>query len=740
VTTPTPGATPDGSASAPGADVLSSDAPGGLSADAARAAEARAARRAATARGARSGHWASRLGLLALALAILALPFYAAAEYYEYQKYMTPQAPDTVVQLDANQTAAWSGSVKALPATTAPIVLTYHDIGPNNSSEYVVTPQTFAAQMAALQAAGYRSLTSQEFADYLRGGPAPPRSVYITFDDGTNGLWVYGDKILAKYHMHGASFLISERVDHDRPYYLTWNEISRMAASGRWDFQDHTYDLHYRAAIDAQGDQGSALANRLWLPAQNRLETYDEYAARVKADIDKSISTMEGHGLPKPLFFAYPYSESDTRANLPKPGPTIQTILSKYFVATLTDVSSRPLTGSRRAATMQNVQRLEVLKTTTPSMLLSELAQWTQVAPVDPDPLSEPAQWTRTDGSKQTGLGPFTGQGPYAAGTHYAAADFRQMSSLDWNDYEVDATVTGLTDGTNQVSIGVRDDSAEEITVGISRGTMSLSRDNVKLSEKKIADVGTHSVRVTVQGPVTTARVDGTAVLSWTSKVTTPSQLTGGFGIRVGINHPGIAWPSFTGLSVTQAVQAVRTGGADPLSVGDAVLLDPNASWEAAPGVAAPFRVTGQELEPQGNGSLSAYGAYQPERTGAWTDYTVSGTVGRLTNTAVSGAVWVRVGSPLAISVQVYRDQLEVFSGDADSQQLVGTRPLSPAATHQVSVTVTPTATLVVVDGTVKMTLLAKDETGGIAYSAYRDLTRRTWPTVSGLKVTGTAS
>ena len=724
MTNPTPGTTPDGSAPA------ATDAY-------AVAAQARAARREATARGARSGHWAARLGLLALALAILAMPFYAATEYYYNQKYMTPQAPGTVVQLDANQTAAWSGQVKALPATTAPIVLTYHDISPDNTSEYVVSPTTFAAQMAALQAAGYRSLTSQEFADYLRGGPAPPRSVYITFDDGTNGLWVYGDKILAKYHMHGTSFLISERVNHDRPYYLTWNEISRMAASGRWDFQDHTYDLHYRAAIDAKGDQASALANRLWLPAQNRLETYTEYRTRVETDINKSISTMESHGLPKPLFFAYPYSESSERANLPKPGPTIQTILSTYFVATFTDVSTRPLTASRRAASMQNVQRLEVLKTTTPAQLLSELAQWTQVAPVDPDPLSEPAQWTRTDGSKQGGLGPFTGKGPYQAGGHYAAADFRQMSSLDWDDYQVDATVTGLQDGTNQVSVGVRDDSAEPIVVSVSRGTLALSRDNVRLAQTKIADVSTHTLEVTVQGPVTTARVDGTETLKWTSKVTNPTQLTGGFGIRVGINKPNVSWPAFSALSVSEAAPAVRAAGADALTVGQAVLLDPNSTWEAAPGVPAPFRITSQEVEPQSDSSLSAYGAYQPERTGAWTDYTVSGTVGRLTNPAVSGALWVRVGSPLAISVQVYQDQLEVFSGDADSQNLVGTRQLSPASTHQVSVSVTPSSTLVVVDGTVRMTLLAKGETGGVAVSAYRDLTRRSWPTVTGLKVTG---
>ena len=736
MTRPNPGHPDPSAAGAAAAGLPADPAETARRAAEAAAAEVRAARRAATARGARSGHWASRLGLLALAFAILAMPFYAAAEYYHYQKYMTPQAPDTVLRLDSQQTAAWSGQVKTLPATSAPIVLTYHDISPSNDSQYVVSPSTFAAQMAALQAAGYRSLTSEEFADYLRGGPAPPRSVFITFDDGTNGLWVYADRILAKYHMHGTSFLITGRVDHSRPYYLTWNEISRMAASGRWDFQDHTNALHYRAAIDAAGDQASALANRIWLPAEGRLETYDEYQKRVNADITTSIAEITGHGLPKPLFFAFPYSEATERANLPKPGPTIQTILEKYFVATMSDVSSRPLTASRRAAGVHDVQRLEVLKTTTPAELLSELAQWTQVAPSDSDPLAEPDLWSRTDGSKQTGVGPYIGKGPYPDGSHYAASDFRPMSSLDWDDYQIDATATGLTDGTNQVSVGVRNDSADEVAVGLSRGTVTLTHGGEVVAQKKVADSTTHTIRITVEGAVTTAVIDGTTTVSYSSKLTDPSALTGGMGLRVGINRPGISWPSFTALSIRPVDAASRTAGADELSVGSAILLDPSASWQAAPGVTAPFRITPTEIEPQG-ASLSAYGAFEPARTGDWTGYTVSGTVGRLTNTAVSGALWVRVGSPLAISVQVYRNELDVFSGNADSQQLVGSRALTASPTHLVSVTVTPTETLVSVDGTVRMTLLAKGETGGVAYSAYRDLTRRSWPTVTGLKLGG---
>jgi biofilm PGA synthesis lipoprotein PgaB len=102
----------------------------------------------------------------------------------------------------------------------------------------------------------------------------------------------------------------------------------------------------------------------------------------------------------------------------------------------------------------------------------------------------------------------------------------------------------------------------------------------------------------------------------------------------------------------------------------------------------------------------------------------------------VSGAIWVRVGSPLAISVQVGRDQLHVYSGDADNQQLVGARPLTAADSHRLSVTVTGASTVISVDGSPRMTLMAKSETGGVAYSAYRDMTRHSWPAVADLKVT----
>ncbi|WP_405918593.1 polysaccharide deacetylase family protein [Streptomyces sp. NBC_00728] len=496
------------------------------------------------------GHFAARAGLVFLALAVLALPFYAAAEYYQYQKYMSTQADTTAVRLTSADTASWATAVRNLPATSAPVVLAYHDIGYSHSP-YVVTPRAFDAQLAALQKAGYHSLTTDEFVQYLNGGPTPPRSVYITFDDGPDGLWVYGDRILARHHMHGSVFLITGQVDR-RPYYLSWREIDRMAGSGRWDFQDHTRDLHRRAAVDASGRQASVLANRMWLKGRNRLETTAEYERRVTDDIKRSFADFAHHGLPKPRVFAFPFSEATEKANLPKPGPTLQDLLDRYFTATVTNHSSRPLTAGRRAAAARVVQRLEVVHTTTPAHLMNQIAQWTQVAPSDTAPLSRPALWTRNDGLAQQGIGVLTGQGSAPSGhARYAAADYRNMSSVDWSSYQVDATVTGLGNGTNQGAVQVRNDSLEPVAVSVSRGTLILSADGRPVAERALAPAVEHRIRVTVSGPTTTVRVDGSVTARWTSRHKA-ADITGGIGLRVGVNRAGAAWPSFSSLAVKQ--------------------------------------------------------------------------------------------------------------------------------------------------------------------------------------------
>ena len=216
----------------------------------------------------RIGRGAVRVFFALLALGLVATPFAVAWHRHTLRLQVSEQhsTPAAVLTPDQRDLAAAINS--ELPGRTPPVVLAYHDIRPIGPTEkhpdpranpgyhFVVTPETFEAQLTALEAAGYTSITSDQYVDYLNGGEVPERSVLITFDDGTHGLWTYADKILERHGMHGVSFLITGNVGAKRPYYLSWQEIERMADSGRWDFQSHTRKMHARLPVDATGNVG----------------------------------------------------------------------------------------------------------------------------------------------------------------------------------------------------------------------------------------------------------------------------------------------------------------------------------------------------------------------------------------------------------------------------------------------------------------------------------------------------
>lgn len=288
------------------------------------------------------------LGLLALTL--VCVPFYGAWHWNEFRRQVTAQeapGPRGAVPAGGPPSERRAGN-------PAPVVLAYHDVGRASDSRYTVTPESFDAQLAALASAGYRTLSTDEFVAYLDGGPAPgPRSVFLTFDDGAHGLWVHADRILAKYRMRAAAFLITRSVGSHRPYYLSWDEIGRMARSGRWDFENHTRDLHRREAVDAAGHTSSAFTGRLWLPDENRRETAEEYRRRIEDDLDRSVTDITRHGLPSPRLFAYPFSESQGPDSASPTNQLLRKALAERFVTALTNGSDRPvrpLPAGRRAA------------------------------------------------------------------------------------------------------------------------------------------------------------------------------------------------------------------------------------------------------------------------------------------------------------------------------------------------------------------------------------------------------
>lgn len=151
-------------------------------------------------------------------------------------------------------------------------VLMYHHVSPSPGL-VTITPEHFADQMRGLAAAGYRTLSADEFSAYLAGAPVPDKSVLLTFDDGYLDNWVYAHPVLQELGQKAVMFVVTDWIEDGpaRPHAGTaaggalpatpehnackaaiadgragevivrWSEIEAMRAAGTFEFHSHTH-------------------------------------------------------------------------------------------------------------------------------------------------------------------------------------------------------------------------------------------------------------------------------------------------------------------------------------------------------------------------------------------------------------------------------------------------------------------------------------------------------------------
>ncbi len=191
-------------------------------------------------------------------------------------------------------------------------ILLYHGLGDNPRDEKRLYVGHFDAQLAALQAAGYTSVTVSEFLQMLSGALAmPERPVLITFDDARRDSFERADPLLAKYGFNATMFVSTAEIMDDHPFHLDWTGMRDYQKTGRWDFHSHGHNAHKRIIVDEQGRQGSFLVNRKWLADKGRLESEAAYRQRLDEDYRTSVRILQRQmgGEPSQVY-AYPYSET----------------------------------------------------------------------------------------------------------------------------------------------------------------------------------------------------------------------------------------------------------------------------------------------------------------------------------------------------------------------------------------------------------------------------------------------
>lgn len=195
-----------------------------------------------------------------------------------------------------------SGHAKSIP------VLLYHGIimKPDGIN---VPISDFERQMAALKKNGWQTVSLDDFISYSDGQKELPiKSFLLTFDDGRRDTFKNGDPVLAALNYRATMFIITGRTDKS-PFHLSSDEIREMAQSGRWDFGSHTRNSHDKAVIDATGNQGYVLANKLYISSKHANETDAEYQTRINDDLRGAQSDLKTKYSINAQVFAYPFGD-----------------------------------------------------------------------------------------------------------------------------------------------------------------------------------------------------------------------------------------------------------------------------------------------------------------------------------------------------------------------------------------------------------------------------------------------
>lgn len=265
--------------------------------------------------------------------------FYWNQKYLKMQwAYLTMKAEFLIYQ-HKNASYAENTSISKEKAGSVPILL-YHGVieDPNWKSDGVnIRLEDFKRQMFELKVAGYETISTKDFLDYLAGKKSLPEKAFLlTFDDGRQDSFYPVDPILRvlgyKAVMNvitGRSFAKNNEWNH---FHLTGEELQKMAASGRWEMESHTQNGHDFERIDANGKFGHFLSNKLWLKYEGRLETDQEYERRIRDDLAGAKKDLEQKLGAKVLFFAYPFGDFGTASeNFPASREILSRIVREIY-------------------------------------------------------------------------------------------------------------------------------------------------------------------------------------------------------------------------------------------------------------------------------------------------------------------------------------------------------------------------------------------------------------------------
>jgi tetratricopeptide (TPR) repeat protein len=206
-------------------------------------------------------------------------------------------------------------------------VLLYHGLSTSESGE--ILPATkLREHLLALKGAGFRFIGAHELPDYFAkrarladGGGAIEleRVACVTFDDARRDSMRYGTPVGKELRIPFSMHIPVGFIEKQHPFMCTWEQLRDYQKAGCWIYGGHTFYAHERVPIDAEKRLGFALPNHLWREPDQRLESDEEYDARLTHEYvacrDLIVQNLGRSN--ECNFFAYPFGDIGqiTRSN-----------------------------------------------------------------------------------------------------------------------------------------------------------------------------------------------------------------------------------------------------------------------------------------------------------------------------------------------------------------------------------------------------------------------------------------
>lgn len=162
-------------------------------------------------------------------------------------------------------------------------------------TEYSVYSNDFEHQLKKLKELDTTFVTPKDIEAYQQKGTFPKRCVWISFDDIDRTVYQNAFPILKKENIPFTLYVIAGQVgatDFQNLNMASWSQLKEMKDSGLATIGSHTYDMHR-----LEEDKPLFLT-----PAK-----YSAFAE----DLRKSKETIKNHLGIDPVYFAYPYGNTN---------------------------------------------------------------------------------------------------------------------------------------------------------------------------------------------------------------------------------------------------------------------------------------------------------------------------------------------------------------------------------------------------------------------------------------------